>query len=155
MNQSLNLSWLFNKRFRLLYHFLFWMFIYSDELLSVIGVTEPMNSSLEILAVVLLDMATVYFNIYYLLPKLLFNNRIKIYVFWTVLTILLNVAVVFYYYNHEFFREETIEYWATMFMSSFLFTALMVGMAVGLKIFKFYISDQQKIQELKTINLRT
>jgi LytS/YehU family sensor histidine kinase len=120
-----------------------------------VGVTEPIEVSIELLAGILLDMFTVYFNIYYLLPRLLFQNRVKIYAFWAIVMILLNVAIVFYYYSHEFFTEETFTYWATMFLSSFLYTALMVGMAVGLKVFKFFIQDQQKIQELKNINLST
>ena len=93
MNQTISLKWLFNKRFRVFYHILFWMFIFSDELLSILGVTEPLESIPEVLGRVLADMFVVYINIYYLMPEYLFKGRTKLYVFLTVLIIVLNESI--------------------------------------------------------------
>ncbi|MEL6868139.1 MAG: hypothetical protein AAFP19_27195, partial [Bacteroidota bacterium] len=74
------LSWVLSDRYRLLYHALFWIFVYSDEVLQITGLTEELNfSPAYVFIVFLIDIGLVYTNIYVLIPRFLLSYRIWYY----------------------------------------------------------------------------
>ncbi len=149
-------EWLFNSKLRWWFHVLFWMFIYSDELLSLIGITEELEEIWYIPFTLLVDMIVVYAVIYIMLPLFLFVGKIKGFIFFSLLLITLNACILFLLWNPlETIQEEPWSFLITMFLSVFVNTGLMVGFASGIKIFKHYIINESRLKKLETDNLKT
>lgn len=150
------IEWLFNRRLRLFYHLLFWIFIYLDEILSVIGLTEPIENHQRIILEVLVDASLVYLIIYYLYPKFLVKGKsLKFFVFASI-AILINVFITTSLYDiYADYFESDFRYFSSIIISSFVTTILIVGFALGIKIFKSYILNEVRLQRLKNDNLNT
>ncbi len=143
---------LFSKKYFLLRHAFFWIFIYLDEFLSLIGITSPYEDFHLIIFEWIGDMMLVYFNIYYLLPKLLLKKRILSYGLATILCVI--IIAVFNYYIYESHQDSDflfLEY----FVSSLASNAALVGFAAVIRFFKLSNESQLKIQSLKETNLKT
>ncbi len=142
----------FNKKYRIWKHFAFWVFIYADELLSLVGLTEPLEVPLWIIALeVLGDMAMVYFNIYYLLPRLFLRGKVISYVCFTFLTILLIVVFNFFL----FYGDVEEVYLLTYGVSSVVDNAALLFMAVAMKLIQESYISNNRITELKEDKLKT
>ncbi len=149
-------GWMFNSRLRWVYHVLFWMFIYSDELLSFVGITEEMEDIWTIPFSLIVDMIVVYAVIYILLPLFLLVGKIGKFIFFSLFLILLNTSILFLLWNSlEVLQEEPFTILATMFLSIFVHSGLMVGFATGIKVFKNYILQENRMKKLETENLKT
>jgi len=128
-------------------HLSFWIFVYMDFILSNILVArdDPMEYGLDILSV-LLDVAVVYINIYYLMPKFLFKSRFGTYFILTILSLVVNVLIIVVsstlYYNEPTYPEE----WVSVFIS----TLTLFMTAIAIKIGKYYYDQLQISRELKT-----
>jgi len=85
----------YSPRFWIARHALFWLFFYLDEFLSFLGMTEPIMLNGFLLSFGL-DLAMVYFNLYYLIPKLFNRKKLSLYLGLTVLTVLVNTFLVNY-----------------------------------------------------------
>jgi len=118
-----------------------------DFILSNILVArdDPMEYGLDILSV-LLDVAVVYINIYYLMPKFLFKSRFGTYFILTILSLVVNVLIIVVsstlYYNEPTYPEE----WVSVFIS----TLTLFMTAIAIKIGKYYYDQLQISRELKT-----
>jgi len=173
---------IYEKKYRLLKHVLFWLFIYSDETLSFTGLTEPLYVPwYYVIASLLLDMFLVYFNIYYLIPKFFLKGKLMTYAFITLVMLFAVVSINYVIYNKnpylteiedEFVQEESDfstsneEYleedyyedemgFMGYFFASIVTNAGMLFMAVAMKLIEESYISSRKIQELKEVNLRT
>jgi len=128
-------------------HSAFWIFVYLDLILGNILVPpESLDSyGFDVLSL-LLDVAVVYINIYYLMPNFLFKRKVSTYVLLTLLTLLANVVILVLsssiYYEEQVYPEE--------FLSVFLTTLTLFMTAVAIKLGKYYYHQLQVTRELKT-----
>jgi LytS/YehU family sensor histidine kinase len=130
---------LFEKKWWLFRHLLFWVFIYLDEFLSLLGITEPLEDP-ALLISFLLDVAVVYVNIYLLFPKFLRKRRIVEYLCYTFLTVLLLVSAE-YGILRIYFQEENIS--LSFFIGVFVATSVTMSAAIATKVLKeAYLENQ-------------
>lgn len=143
---------LFEKRFQIVRHIMFWLFIYADEFLSLIGITSPYEGGYgKIFLEILGDMLVVYFNIYYLLPKLLFNGKAVAYILWSFVTIVLVVIYNLWLYEYTLQDEDLI----SALVSSLATNAGLIFMGVAIKLISQTFHSNAKIAELREDNLKT
>lgn len=142
---------IFEKKYRILKHACFWLFLYADELLSLVGLTEPLGTPFwNELVDMAADMFMVYINIYVLLPRLFLKGKALSYLFWTVITIL--ATLLFNYWcwysgeDSDLFTFVVANSWAN---------AGIVALAVAFKLFEEAYAASQKIQTLREDKLKT
>jgi len=151
------LSWIFDAKKWWIFHILFWLFIYLDEVLSLFGITSSMGNYLYLIPTITADILLVYFNIYYLVPKFLLKNRFWEYAGISAITLIINVliSVLDFEQPYDFSNPEDVSIYIDSFTASFITTGTILVAAVGIKFFKGYILDQERLIELETANLRT
>ena len=134
-------------KWRWIRHLSFWIFVYLDYILSLILVTpdDMMEYGLDLLALTL-DASVVYFNLYFLMPQFLFKNKFGSYIFYTLLSLIVNVSVIMasstIYYHEPTYPEEWV--------SAFISTLTLFMTAIAIKIGKYYYDQLQISKELKT-----
>ncbi len=153
MTELLNLSsfnWIFDKRYRWLYHAIFWFVMYMDQILSLAGILPLNDEPTIILLDIVTDFFFVYFNLYVLLPLFLFKGNIKMYLALTVVTFILKTNIVYLLFDQYFYVDPL-----TFFTSYASGTISLLGTAVGFKFFKTYVKNQENYNKLKNDNLET
>lgn len=147
-------EWILNDKYRILFHILFWLVLYLDEFLSLVGITEEIE--LEIFKLigmeVVVDMTLVYVNLYILIPYFLFKKRAWQFAVLSFLTLAIDTVISVYIFHG--FSDPDVPY-LSAFIGSGVLTATILGTAIGLKIFKIVIRNQQRISELKNTSLQT
>ena len=124
--------------------------MYLDEFLSIFGLTEA-YPAIEILSSLGLDLAMVYFNLYYLIPRFFQREKMPIYVVLTLLTAIANSVII-----TLIFYEQSID--GSLFVSTFynsLITSGLLGIAVAIKVSKLTYIRQQRLNELQQLHLNT
>ncbi len=146
-------SLLFPKRWWIP-HIIFWIFIYLDEFLSIFNITVQREYYfyLETYISFVLDVITVYINLYILFPKFFLKNKIPTYLVLTFLTLFLNSFIIVL---SDWSYYDDLQDIATMMIGVIITTTPILAMAVGIKIFKNYIHTQDRVNELETTNLKT
>lgn len=154
-------QWILDGRYRVLFHILFWSVIYVDEIFSLIGLTEPMGVSVLLpIFSVLIDLVLVYTTLYLFIPKLLFKGK-TIAFFLSTLGLLLLCCVATIYLN-EFtplaFECNDCEPYtkrelASIYLQTCVYTGTVLSSAIGIKIFKYFTSNQQTVNELRSSSL--
>jgi len=141
---------LFNKKYRLLRHIAFWFFIYADELLSLVNLTDPLETeNWRLFLEVAFDMSIVYFNIYYLLPKMFFQGKYALYLFWTFVSLSLLVTV-----NYILYYSDVDQIDLTGLISLLVTNASLMFMAVAMKLIQSSFRSNKDIQKLKEDQLQ-
>ncbi len=161
---------LFNNRYRIVRHILFWLFIYADELLSWVGVTEAIGLPIQVLITIILDMVMVYFNIYVLLPRLFLKGKVPLYCLYTAITVVILVCINYLIWMDPyllFFDSKiagveiedlealTIYDFYNYLLGNLWSNAGIVAMAVAFKLFQISYSTSIKLQDLKQDQLNT
>ena len=79
------------------------------------------------------------------------------YVGFTSITLIINVLISILDFEepYDFSNPEDVSIYIDTFISSLITTGTILVAAVGIKFFKGYIADQERLKELETINLRT
>ena len=150
------IEWLFYPKLRWVYHLLFWMFIYIDELLSFIGLTEEMDDVWTTPVSLSIDMIVVYTTIYILLPLFLLRGRVLIFILSSLLLISLNTIIQILLWSElEVLQEESLSSLMTYFIALFVNFGLTVGFAAGIKMFKNYTLNESRLKQMETDNLKT
>lgn len=150
------IEWLFYPRLRWVYHLLFWMFIYLDEILSFVGLTEEMEDVWTTPFSLSIDMVVVYTTIYILLPLFLLRGRILIFVLSSLFLITLDTIIqLLLWIDFEMIEDEPWTVLVTIFLGTFVNFGLTVGFAAGIKIFKNYTLSESRLQQMETDNLKT
>lgn len=155
MNDRLKLDFLFEKKYSPFLHILFWFFTYADEALSLVGLTEPLDDYWHIFLFFLFDVIIVYFNLYVLIPKLLLKNKITLYIVLTLFSIILNIGIGFLICENQHYPDNSLRTIVTYFITSFMVTGFILGIAACIKVFKYFLVYQRETQELKYNSLQT
>tara|TARA_B100000497_G_C7696251_1_gene425553 strand:- start:2753 stop:3808 length:1056 start_codon:yes stop_codon:yes gene_type:complete len=143
---SLIQNLLFLKKWWVIRHLLFWIFIYLDEFLSFIGVIEPYDEYVSIIISLVFDMIVVYINLYFLIPRFLKKDRLVEYLLLTTLTV---VAL----FGGEYLME--IFYWkgegvdAEYFVHIFVQTSVTMAAAIAVKVLKEAMSESRLRKEIE------
>ncbi len=138
---------------RLLSHVAFWVFIYLDETLSFFGLTEPWG--LDLVAMSLAgDMLAVYFNLYVLLPRLLFRERYWLYLA-TAGFLAIFSAMWSYYIFWDFGCTDCSlpAHLSDFIITSYLPTLTLVGTAVAIKLYKHYYLLSRRVQQESQLSM--
>jgi len=141
-------NFFYSSNFWILRHFLFWLFFYIDESLSLIGLTEPLENYGDMAVSIGLDMIMVYFNLYFLIPKFFNKNKISTYIILTGISILMNIILVntLNYYPGEY--EDSSEFMYTI-IYSIIYTSGILGLAIAIKISKINFTKQEELRKLE------
>lgn len=145
-------QFLFGKKYRILKHFLFWLFIYADEFLSIFGLTAPLETPYtDLLLEIPLDMLMVYGNIYFLLPRLFLKGKEMSYFLLTLVSVILVSFINFQYYNSNCDDCDLLTYIA----SGIVLNTGLVFIAVAMKLLEEFYRSSTQIQQLEADNLKT
>lgn len=155
MNDRLKLDFLFEKKYRVFLHGFFWFFTYADELLSLVGLTAPMEDYGHIFMIVILDIIVVYLNLYVFVPRFLLKNKTWSYIGLTALSIAINVIISYFICDYQHFPDDSVRDKFTYFIGGFMVTGFIVGIAACIKVFKYFLVHQKEIQELENNSLKT
>ena len=159
-SQSNFVELLLDKRYRVLWHIIFWLVLYVDPFFALLGITPPLDVPWYILMLGLLfDMFLVYINIYVLLPRFLLKGKIVIYIILSLASLVLilyfNELVMPFEYASEEEAKEAAQYWLPDYIATLLNNAFMFGMAVSIKLFKYLFEKEQRIQQINEEKLKT
>ncbi|MEM9916768.1 MAG: histidine kinase [Bacteroidota bacterium] len=153
------LEWVLSDRYRIHFHILFWLFVYSDEVLSLAGVTDSKSiTAVYVLIKLTVDLIFVYINLYYLLPKFLLNNQIWYYIFFTIISIFISLELRFTLTFPMICTACPNTSWSsplTMLVQDVIHSTLVLGMALGMHIVRRFLRNQEKMQELQTAGLKS
>jgi len=144
-------TFLFDKKFWIVRHGLFWIIMYLDEFLSIFGLTEQFDWSWTFYLGLVLDVVMVYFNLYYLIPRFFQRTKISIYVGLTLLTLIANVAILTAI-SYPPCEECSLFY---DIFSITLVTSGLLGIAVAIKVSQISYLRQQRLNELQQLQLNT
>jgi sensor histidine kinase YesM len=155
-----SIEWIAEDRNRVLLHVLFWSFLYIDEVLAIFGFTEKTGvNAFTIWFFLFIDMCTVYFNLYVLIPAYLLTNKIGNYIAFTIISILINIEMLFLLR----FELACVDCPAdlgdqgvvNMLIQDFASTSFILGAAIGANILRRFVMSQKRIQKLETAKLKT
>jgi len=153
------LEWLLEDRNRIWLHVLFWIFIYLDELLGILGITHQVDTSIIlVLSLFLMDAMTVYFNLYLLISTYLIRGKIWMYLAFTAITLFLNIEFSFLL-RYSFFENDLGSLpdnsAVSQLISDFAYTTFMLGTAIGAHMLIRNVRNQKRIRILETEKLST
>ncbi len=160
MNEAYaRLEWLLEDRNRIWLHVLFWIFIYLDELLGILGITHQAETSIIlVLCLFLMDALTVYFNLYLLIGTYLIRGKIWMYLAFTAITLFLNIEFSFLL-RYSFFENDLGSLpdnsVVSQLISDFAYTTFMLGTAIGAHMLIRNVRNQKRIRILETEKLST
>lgn len=153
--QSILVDLILDKKYRIMWHILFWVFIYVDPLLSIFGFTSPIDYPLVLVVGFLLDVFLVYFNMYVLIPKLLWKNKIILYILLTVLSI----VIILVFNNLCLYPLEGMESPEGLLFEDlvldFFNNAEMLILPIAIKFFKHNYEKDKRIKEISEERLKT
>ena len=139
----------YSPRFWIARHALFWLFFYLDEFLSFFGMTEPILLQSFLLSFAL-DLAMVYFNLYYLIPKLFNRKKLLLYLTLTVLVVVVNTFLVIYvFFDLDDYASSYDIFYDVLYV--LINTSSLLGMAVAIKISKINFTKQEEMRALEEI----
>jgi len=150
-------SWIFNDKYRILFHILFWIYIYLSDFLAIFGVLEPDIYDGVFFTILLMDVLIVYLNLYVLIPQFLLKRKYILYLLLTALSILINSSISFYIaYPWEDVGAADLEMpYISFIFGSFEVTMSMVILAMTIKLLKIFAKNQLTITNLENTNLKT
>jgi len=140
---------IYDPKFRIARHLAFWLVWYLDEVLSIIGITPEIGMK-DIFLPLAFDLALVYFNLLYLIPRFFLKEKYQTYFLLTALTLVLNILI-----STAIGYEDIVE--GELFYSlfhSFLLTTGILGIAVAIKIAKITYRKQQQLNDLQQNQLK-
>ena len=144
---------------RIWLHVGFWLFLYIDELLAVFGLTDLAGvNAYTLIFFLFIDMCTVYFNLYVLVPAYLLTNRIFFFIAFSVISILVNIELLFLLrfelacVDCHLFQSESV---VNQLIADFASTSFVVGAAIGANILRRYIRSQLRVRSLENEKLTT
>ena len=143
---SLIQNLLFLKKWWLLRHLVFWIFIYLDELLSFIGLIEPYEEYFSIVISLLFDIAVVYFNLYVLIPMFLKKDRLVEYFILTTLSVITLICGE-YLMERFYWKSDGIP--LDFVVHLFVQTTVTRAAAIAVKVLKEAISESRLRKEIE------
>jgi len=138
-------AFIFDTKYKPWRHLLFWVFIYTDELLSLVGLTEELDFPQVIIAQLTIDIITVYITLYILIPRYLQTKQYAFFVIMVFLMIFINIHCFFFIETYYYYYEDGH---LSYYISSFVVTASMIGLAMAIKLLKHQVLQGEERQEL-------
>ncbi len=158
-NAFRSIEWIAEDKYRIWLHVLFWLFVYLDKILALLGLGEiPYISIYTVPYYFLLDAGMVYFILYVLVPAFLLNNQIYKFVGLTFVTLFINVEISYLLTMHVFCIDCDIIYEsgvALVLVNDFANSAFIFGSAIGANILRRFIKSQIRIRQLELDNLES
>ncbi len=136
---------IFSSKYKPWRHILFWVFIYVDELLSLVGLTEEIEFPQTIIVQFLLDVLTLYPIMYLMMPRFLMKMKYGIFLFLMFIMIFVNNQLYLLFENHYYYYEDGH---LSIYISSFVTTASIIGLAMAIKLLKNQVTQSEERQEL-------
>lgn len=140
----------YDKKFWLPRHVAFWIIMYLDEALSLIGLTEEIPID-EMLAGFSVDAALVYFNLYFLIPKFFSKAQYSKYLVFTLISLAIAIVLTYLLVIQPYEYDE-------LFYDLFgtgVFTAGLLGIAIALKVSKIAFQRQKRLSELQNLHKKS
>jgi sensor histidine kinase YesM len=152
-----SIAWIADDKNRIWLHMSFWVFLYIDELLAVFGLTQlPGVNAYTLIFFLFIDMCTVYFNLYVLVPAYLLTNRLFFFIAFSVISIIINIELLFLLrfelacVDCHLFQNESV---VNQLIADFASTSFVVGAAIGANIMRRFVRSQIKVRKLETDQL--
>lgn len=144
---------LFNRRYSWLAHIVFWAYVYLDELLSLVGLTPPIEDYPLMFLQFILDAILVYVSLYILIPKFLIPRKYFLFILCSFLLLFINIVSVNFLFDLElpFEENESIQYVAITLLQ----TSAIYGLAVAAKLFKINYKQKEEQRQLQEETLKT
>jgi len=156
-NYTKAFEWILKDKYRIAFHLLFWIIMYLDEFLALLGITDPFKPEYVnlILLEIALDISMVYLNFYVLIPLFLLKNK-----FWTYVASSAASVVLVSWLSHLIFcfcfEEGGTSHSLTVIVGgTFIPTLTLLGTAVAVKIFKIFLREQDRVGEMERSSLET
>lgn len=137
---------LFGKQWWLFRHLFFWIFIYLDETLSLLGITEQYEEYYTIAISFALDVLVVYINIYILYPLFLKKRRFAEYIGLTLVSLVLLVLSE-HFIEVLYFNEEDLS--LSFYINVFVQTAVTLSTAVAIKVLKTVFEEKSLREQIE------
>lgn len=157
-NRKSSIRWIFDDKYRIGFHLLFWIYIYLSDFLALFGLLEADIYDWVFFTILIMDIVIVYLNLYVLIPKFLLQRKYILYLLMTIGSILLNSFISFYitFPWEEFAANTGFEHpYISFIFGSFQATLNMVILAMTIKLLKIFVRNQLRINDLETTNLKT
>ncbi len=143
---------LFSKNYWIIRHLLFWMIMYTDELLALsVWISRPFDLKFFIIQISA-DLILVYINLYILIPRYLSRKRLVTYIAGTLATICM--ALISNYFIIISYAPDIQDIIVVLFRS-FLLTMGVLGTAIAIKIIKKTLTNQQRVRALEKLSYET
>lgn len=126
-------------------HLFFWIGIYLDEILYTVISSYGTEDLDTFFIAVVIDALMVYVNLYVLIPRFFETKKYSSYFVLSILTVAINVALI-YTYNKNLFEYELA---LDDFVSWFITNGTVLATAVALKIGKYYYEQGRLTERLK------
>lgn len=156
INTILNL--LTNKKYRNLFHLLFWIVVFSEDINSL--VTKENENYYITIVILSYEIFIVYFNIYYLFKKYLIKGNVKVFIIYnlifTIIYILINVILLGHFAEKIHEKYELDAYITLVVTVSIMYAFRMfsvIGTAIGITLLKHYFIKQNQLLMLKKNSL--
>jgi hypothetical protein len=169
MNQVFKYKWFFTYKLHHLpfwfsYHFMWWTLRFGNPMAVFFSLAIP-HVAAKFFFYMVFQMAGVYFNLYFLVPRFLERGRYVSYMILLLLTIVVSAAfVVTGYYFGDFISERTFKELWDAEPNDYLFlfttgslpsTAAAMTLAMSIKLTKNWIQSRRQHQELEKEKLET
>jgi hypothetical protein len=133
-------------------HLLFWTFRFNNYVFYGLGLQQIdfSQGKAALIGEVLMYIGFVYFHVFFLIPKVLFNKRIVVYVIASLISIL-----CFIYIEYNLFPPDLAHFTFMSLHDPFVLGFETFLQVTGLRIMVEFLYTQQRIQTLRNENLST
>ena len=135
----------------------FWLFIMMDEVLSLIGLTAPLEADATYILSIALDIIIVVIINKVLLPSYFYQKRYWAFAAAALALLSLNMMIIFGldFYNYDMNFEEDWQYISSDILSSFINTASIYGFAIAIKLGKNAYTKREEEESIEKERMRT
>ncbi|MBN2682349.1 MAG: histidine kinase [Bacteroidales bacterium] len=148
---------LFDDRYRVIHHLLFWLVLSVDYIILLANTSRPQETATTILINFSIDVLIIYISLYVFTPNFLLKNKFWLFVMLILLGLIFAEVLELIIEKARGHRTILDARHTRFIIINIIWNlqnqALFVGAAVGLKLFKIWIKNQQKIQFLENTNL--
>lgn len=157
LNNDYLLQFITNQKFKVYRHIVLALFLAVAFITSKDAFVEPINTLLKIVAFSIL-LLLFYFNMYWLIPKLIFREKYLSYFLWIMLLLGITLASSFigrYYLKPYFKNPHPDNFFApSIFPTAFIFF-IFVAASSAIKLFQRSIVINQRMSELETVTVQS
>lgn len=152
------LDWILDSRHRWIQHTLFWGLMYLPHIAAILGLTDKQVPASQLpfyFFLLAIDIALVYFNLYYLLPQFFFKKEYVRYIVFATLALFINAYIgpavhLYMATNGQAFAPQAQEV-----LNSFVLTFNVTMTALAFHIIKRFLRNQARLKQLENSSLLT